>query len=91
MRAAELEVKDVERRTLAEARSHAVRLLALDLHLALHRQQMELARKLSRFAKERATAGEVSPSMLPKHNWTFSACFWKHARWKRKDSDWPAL
>lgn len=60
VRAAELEVKDVERRTLAEARSHAVRLLALDLHLALHRQQMELARKLSRFAKERATAGEVS-------------------------------
>ncbi len=61
VQAAELEVKDVERRTLAEARSLAVRLLTLDQHLSLHRQQMDLARKLSTFAKERATAGEVSP------------------------------
>jgi cobalt-zinc-cadmium efflux system outer membrane protein len=58
--AAELEVKDVERRYIAEAKTLAVKLIALDQHLVLHRQQMELARKLSTFAKERAAAGEVS-------------------------------
>ena len=61
VQAAELEVRDVERRIIAEARTFAVKLLALEQHLTLHRQQMELARKLSTFAKERAAAGEVSP------------------------------
>jgi len=61
LQAAELEVSDAERRTIAEARSLSVRLLAIDFHLALHRQQMELARKLSTFAQERAASGEVSP------------------------------
>ncbi len=60
VQAAELEVRDVERRYIAEAKTLAVKLLALDQHLVLHRQQMELARKLSTFAKERAAAGEVS-------------------------------
>jgi len=61
VQAAELEVRDVERRYIAEASTLAVKLLALDQHLALHRQQMELARKLSTFAKNRAAAGELSP------------------------------
>ena len=60
VQASDLEVKDVERRYIAEAKTLAVKLLALDQHLVLHRQQMELARKLSTFAKERAAAGEVS-------------------------------
>ncbi|MCA1962431.1 MAG: TolC family protein [Prosthecobacter sp.] len=61
VQAAELEVQDVERRLIAEARTLAVQLLALDQHLMLHRQQMDLARRLSAFARERAKSGEVSP------------------------------
>lgn len=60
VQAAELEVKDTERRFIAEARSLAVKLLALEQHLGLHRRQVELARKLAEFAKSRAAAGEVS-------------------------------
>ena len=59
--AAELEVKDVERRLIAEARSLAVKLLALEKQRTLRQQQTQLADKLSRFAKERAAAGELSP------------------------------
>ncbi|MBB5036218.1 TolC family protein [Prosthecobacter dejongeii] len=59
--AAELEVKDVERRLIAEARSLAVKLLALEKQRALRQQQTQLADKLSRFAKDRAAAGELSP------------------------------
>lgn len=59
--AAELEVKDVERRLIAEARSLAVKLLSLEKQRALRQQQTQLADKLSRFAKERAAAGELSP------------------------------
>jgi cobalt-zinc-cadmium efflux system outer membrane protein len=61
VQAAELEVKDAERRFIAEARSLSVKLLALEQHLGLHRRQMELARRLSEFARSRAAAGEVSP------------------------------
>ncbi len=60
VQAAELEVKDAERRFIAEARSLAVKLLALEQHLVLHRRQMELARRLSEFARSRAATGEVS-------------------------------
>jgi cobalt-zinc-cadmium efflux system outer membrane protein len=60
VQAAELEVKDAERRFIADARSLSVKLLALEQHLVLHRRQMELARRLSDFATSRAAAGEVS-------------------------------
>lgn len=59
--AAELEVRDVERRLIAEARGLAVELLALDQQRTLRQQQSELAKKLSDFAKSRAEKGEFSP------------------------------
>ncbi|GAA5145937.1 TolC family protein [Prosthecobacter algae] len=58
---AELEVKDVERRLIADARILAVRLVALEKQRALRQQQNQLAQKLSTFAKDRAEAGELSP------------------------------
>ncbi|MDZ4288022.1 MAG: TolC family protein, partial [Prosthecobacter sp.] len=58
--AADLEVRDVERRLIAEAQSLAVRLLALNQQRALRQQQTALARKLSDFVKGRAQAGELS-------------------------------
>lgn len=58
--AAELEVRDAERRYIAEAQSVAVRLLAVGKQQALRQQQTELAKKLSSFAEGRAKAGEVS-------------------------------
>jgi cobalt-zinc-cadmium efflux system outer membrane protein len=58
---AELEVKDVERRLIADARILAVRLLALEKQRTLRQQQTQLAQKLSAFAKDRAEAGELSP------------------------------
>lgn len=59
--AAELEVLDAERRFIAEARSHAIKMLALEKQRALRQQQTELAHKLSDFAKGRAEKGELSP------------------------------
>jgi cobalt-zinc-cadmium efflux system outer membrane protein len=59
--AAEHEVRDVERRYIALARSLAVKLLALDKQRALRQQQTALAQKLSDFARDRAKAGELSP------------------------------
>ena len=59
--AAEHEVRDVERRYTALARSLAVKLLALDKQRALRQQQTALAQKLSDFARDRAKAGELSP------------------------------
>jgi len=59
--AAELEVRDVERRFAAEARAHAVKILALEKQRALRQQQTDLAHKLSAFAKSRADKGELSP------------------------------
>jgi cobalt-zinc-cadmium efflux system outer membrane protein len=59
--AAEFEVRDAERRFIAEARAHAVRVLALDQQRALRQQQTALAKKLSEFAKSRADKGELSP------------------------------
>jgi cobalt-zinc-cadmium efflux system outer membrane protein len=59
--AAELEVRDVERKLIAEAREHAVKLLALSRQRQLRQQQTELAQKLADFAQGRAKAGEVSP------------------------------
>ncbi|MCB1277267.1 TolC family protein [Prosthecobacter sp.] len=59
--AAELEVRDVERRLIAEARTQAIRLLAIEKQRVLRQQQTELAKKLSDFAKGRAAKGEISP------------------------------
>lgn len=59
--AAELEVRDVERRLVAEARACAVKILALEKQRALRQEQTDLARKLSAFAKSRAEKGELSP------------------------------
>jgi len=59
--AAELEVRDAERRLIAQAREHAVQILALQQQRILRQQQRELALKLSDFAKSRAAQGEISP------------------------------
>jgi cobalt-zinc-cadmium efflux system outer membrane protein len=59
--AAELEVRDAERRLIAEARVHAVKLVALEQQRALRQKQTALAQKLSEFAKSRAEKGELSP------------------------------
>jgi len=58
--AAELEVRDAERRLIAEAQSMAVQLLSLNQQRALRQQQTALAAKLSEFVKGRANAGELS-------------------------------
>lgn len=59
--AAEFEVRDAERRYVAEARTLAVKLLALDKQRALRLQQVKLARELSEFTAGRAQKGELSP------------------------------
>lgn len=59
--AAELEVREVERRLIAEARALAVELLALDLQQRLRQRQGELAGKLAEFTRDRAEKGEFSP------------------------------
>jgi cobalt-zinc-cadmium efflux system outer membrane protein len=59
--ASELEVRDAERRFIAEARSQAIKMMAIEKQRALRQQQTELARKLSDFAKGRAEKGELSP------------------------------
>lgn len=58
--AAELEVRDAERRLIAEAQSLAVQLLSLTQQRALRKQQTALATKLSEFVRGRAKAGEIS-------------------------------
>lgn len=58
--AAELEVRDVERKLIAEAQALVVKLLSLEQQRALRLQQTELAEKLSKFATDRAAAGEIS-------------------------------
>ncbi len=58
--AAELEIRDAERKLIAEAQSLVVRLLSLTSQRTLRRQQSDLAQKLSAFATGRAKAGEVS-------------------------------
>lgn len=59
--AAELEVRDAERRLIAEARGQAVQMLSLEKQRALRQMQTDLAHQLSDFAKGRAGKGEVSP------------------------------
>lgn len=59
--AAELEIRDVERKLISDAQQQVVQLLTIAKQRALRQQQTELAQKLSEFARERAKAGEVSP------------------------------
>lgn len=61
VQAANLEVRDAERRLVAEARSLTVRLLTLAKQRQLRERQLALAEELAAFAKNRAGAGEVSP------------------------------
>lgn len=58
--AAELEVRDEERKLIAEAQTLAVQLLSIEQQRDLRKQQTELATKLSDFVKGRAKAGELS-------------------------------
>lgn len=58
--AAEWEVKETERKVVAEARQLAVRLLALEKQRTLRSQQLALAEEWADFAKGRAEAGEIS-------------------------------
>ncbi|MCB1086571.1 MAG: TolC family protein [Verrucomicrobiae bacterium] len=59
--AAELEVRDVERRLISEAQGFVVRLLALEQQRSLRERQAALAKELADFAKERSAKGELSP------------------------------
>ena len=59
--AAQFEVRDVERRLIADAQEHVVRLLTLTQQKTLRQEQTELAKKLAEFAEGRAKAGELSP------------------------------
>jgi len=59
--AAELELRDVERKLISEAQQQVVQLLTISKQRALRQQQTELAQNLSDFASGRAKAGEVSP------------------------------
>lgn len=61
VQAAELEVRDVERKLISEAQQQVVRLLTLTAQKALRQQQTELAQKLADFAEGRAKVGELSP------------------------------
>jgi cobalt-zinc-cadmium efflux system outer membrane protein len=58
--AAELEVREAERKMIAEVKPLAVKLLSLDLQRDLRQKQADLAMKLSEFAAGRAQAGEIS-------------------------------
>jgi outer membrane protein, heavy metal efflux system len=58
--AAELEVRDAERRLISEAQTLAVQTLAIEQQRGLRQQQTELATKLSEFVTGRAKAGELS-------------------------------
>lgn len=59
--AAELEVQNMERKLIAESQSLTVKLVSLEQQAVLRKQQTELAQKLSKFAVDRAAAGELSP------------------------------
>lgn len=61
VRAAELEVRDAERRLIAEAQALVVKLIAIDQQRALRNRQAEVAKELAVFAKERSAKGELSP------------------------------
>lgn len=55
------EVRDAERRYIAEARELAVKLLATERQKALRMEQTEQLKKLASYAEGRVKAGEISP------------------------------
>lgn len=59
--AAELEVLEQERLIIAEAQALFVRLLSIEEQRVLRDQQVQLSQKLSSFATDRASKGELSP------------------------------
>lgn len=59
--AAELEIRDAERKLIAEAQQQVVQLLTLAQQRELRQRQTALASNLAQFAEGRAKAGEVSP------------------------------
>lgn len=59
--AAELEVKEMERRLVSEARVAAVRLLAQKRKMELTKRQQTMLNDLTQFVSSRVAAGEVSP------------------------------
>lgn len=61
VRAAALEVRDAERRLIAEAQTLVVKLIAIDQQRALRTRQAGIAKELSEFARERSAKGELSP------------------------------
>lgn len=58
--AAEIEVRDAERKLVAQVEALAVKLLAAQSQIALRQQQMTLAEKLAKFSADRAAKGEIS-------------------------------
>lgn len=59
--AAELEVRDAERKLIAEAQEQVIQLLTLSQQRELRQRQTSIASSLAKFAEGRAKAGEVSP------------------------------
>lgn len=58
--AAEIEVRDAERKLVAQVEALAVKLLAAQSQIALRQQQQALADKLAKFSADRAAKGEIS-------------------------------
>ncbi len=59
--AAELEVKDIERKLIAEAQSVAIHILALQEKLVLGTHRTALVSKVAAFVSEQSKTGEISP------------------------------
>jgi hypothetical protein len=85
--AAELEVRDVERRLIAEARGHAIKIVALEKQRALRQQQTANSLKSSPNSPKAArTKGNSRHSMPRRPRWMRSASCSKPAASKRRSS-----
>lgn len=60
VQAAELEVQEMERKLVAEAKTAAIKLLAQQRKIELTRQQLSLMKSVTDFVKTRVEAGEIS-------------------------------
>lgn len=58
---AEMEIRDMERKWIAEAQALAIRILATEEVLQMRQQQLDLATKLSEVSRAGAERGEISP------------------------------
>lgn len=61
LKAAEAEIREVERRLISEARGALVEVLAFRQQRQLREQQAEVSRKLAEFTAQAADKGELSP------------------------------